>query len=240
MINGAIFRNAIRGRSGDWKSLLGFGLMFLYACFMTGMRGMGTGGDSLAGVTVFFDAFLIAQMGRGMIGEDLSSGSIAIVFSRPVRRADYALSKWAALSALGATVMLAKIGLIEATFHSQGASWPAGPGLAPLLAAQMLSAAGIAAVVLLCDALAARGWLYLTLFPLTWAIMAVAALRSLDWLAQAGRQLFDLLAPQVDPSAFTDPARLAAGMIPWASTLTAALVGLIWFLNRREMTHAPD
>src|SRR5512140_2374400 len=52
----------------------------------------------------FFHPLIAVTLASGILGLDISSGVLALVFTRPVARRVYALSKWASVTVIAAVL----------------------------------------------------------------------------------------------------------------------------------------
>jgi ABC-type transport system involved in multi-copper enzyme maturation permease subunit len=76
--------------------------------------------------SVFYTAApCVALLGAGIIGQNVSSGILSVLFARPIRRYSYVLTRWLALAVASSTLCLILL-LVE-----QVAGMAAFPGVAP-------------------------------------------------------------------------------------------------------------
>lgn len=94
-------------------------------------------------------ALLAWILGVGVVRREVLSGSAALVLTRPLTRASYVLSKWAAVSSL----LLAFLLFCHGVLFARGVGSPGDPAEAGLVLAQCVQALALAAVVVLFSSL---------------------------------------------------------------------------------------
>ena len=189
--------------------------------------------------SAFFHPLIAVAIASGILGLDFSTGVLALVFTRPIRRSTYALSKWAAvtLTAIAlSSVQLIAVDAILRVRHDAGIP----DLLSARLAERVVAAAGTSAVVLLLSALGS-GLSDLAVWGL--ACIAAQTCRMVglvnhdDFWLRFGEGLLFLLAPGYGSG-------LAASLLNFpalalAVFLTIAALGLsVWVLERREITYS--
>jgi ABC-type transport system involved in multi-copper enzyme maturation permease subunit len=100
-------------------------------------------------------ALFAAILGAGMIGQDVSSGVLQLLFARPVARGEYVLSRWFAVGACAAILVLIQTALGTLVMTLRGFPPPLGQ-IGAVALEQMLSAFGIAGVLALFSSVSAR------------------------------------------------------------------------------------
>jgi len=184
-----------------------------------------------------------AFLGTGLIGQDMSSGTLQLLFARPVSRGEYVLSRWlgAALAASCLVVVQLAIGVGFMAIHNEA---PAARELALFAGGQVLSIFGTISVLLL----------FSTLLPGIGDIIAIivalftgqalqlgAALFKAPWLARVGEEVGRFVVPTLDLAAL-----FGGGPISWFevvsyfSTVTLCVALAIVILNRRELSYATE
>jgi len=88
MISRAVAWHSFRQHHWIRMSLLGLALLFVYL--------FTDGNDRFP--LILITPFLVWVLGSGIIGRDLSSGVAHLLFTRPLTRTDYALTKWVSLT----------------------------------------------------------------------------------------------------------------------------------------------
>ncbi len=140
--------------------LLFFGVLVFLKRFMPMVGFGGDEGVRLFRVQQFWSVFVVFYVGRNAIGEELRTGALELIFSRPVSFARYLAGKWLAL-------VLAVLGIIAAPVCLLGLFellWSPGIGLADfarlvtsVLFASVLVGLAQGALMLAISALAGRG-----------------------------------------------------------------------------------
>jgi ABC-type transport system involved in multi-copper enzyme maturation permease subunit len=195
-----------------------------------------------SGFTVLGDCYFLAlTLATGMIGQDLSSGTLQLLLARPVTRAQYVSSRWGAVAAGTFLVVVLQTLCAALIMTLRGAPVP-WAGAAVFLANGALLAIGTAAVMALLSSLAS-GIADLGLLFLVWlsaqVLEKVGMLKSWEWLARGAGELLRVLKPELDLAPF-----FHAGPIPWLavvsylSTVTLCLGLAVVVMNRRELSYA--
>ncbi len=234
-MNPTIILTTLRERfsaKNRWFSVvLMFALPLFYAYAMPQLKE--------SGVTGIWGALLVWMLGAGIIGEEVSAGTLLLVLARPIRRWEYVLSKWIALAALTAAI-LALQALALAAIAVRGGQL-LDPALAGLrLAEALLLGTGSASVLILFSVLVpggkevssimlawAGGWLLQVLGPyLGWM-----------WLFHAGEGVVRLIYPTVSLGA-GGGVGTAYAVLTWAMTTAVTLLAAVVAFNRRELSYA--
>jgi ABC-type transport system involved in multi-copper enzyme maturation permease subunit len=188
---------------------------------------------------VWFALFL----GAGLIGQDYSSGTLQLLFARPVTRSQYAVSRWLA-AALGASCLVVirlAIGVALLSIHGEA---PTAKELALFGGQEVLSVFGTTSVLLLFSALLPGIGDLIALILLGFAgggLQLSAALLKAPWLARAGEEIGRFAGPTLElgrifsggPVSFFEVAS-------YFSTVTLCLALTIVILNWRELSYATD
>ena len=207
------------------------GFPMLAAAFMQGAR-LSILGDSQGPVLV---------LGAGMIGQDVSSGVLQLLFARPVRRPDYVVSRWLGVAIVASAVALVQIGISLPLMAARGSA-PSAQEALLYAAGRVLESFGLAAVfALLSSLIPAFGdlALYLVLTMTGAAIQMVARIKGWLWADRVSTELFASLQPTIDVGQL-----IAASPLPWypivsyASTVALCLVLAIVVVNRKELSYA--
>ena len=182
-------------------------------------------------------------LGAGLIGQDVSSGTLQLLFARPVTRAEYVVSRWlgAALTASCLSAVQIAIGSVFLALH--GAP-PGGGQLAIVLGVQVLNAFGTVSVLLLFSTLLPGIGDVIAIFVAAatgQALQLGAALFRAPWLARAGQELVRFVNPSLDLGAI-----FGSGPVSWFevvsyfSTVTLCVALAIVVMNRRELSYATE
>lgn len=177
----------------------------------------------------------------GLIGQEVSSGVLTLVFARPVRRAEYVLGRWLGACALGSALVLLEV-LVAAGALLMRHGEPTLPMVASKVLEGVLAVIGSSTVLLMFSSLVAGlGDLALLLLgSLVSVVLSTAGMHSHStWLSRAGAELQGFLSASIDPAPL-----FGVGAISWfevtsyLSTLSICLVVAIWAVNRRELSYA--
>ena len=193
------------------------------------------------GLSALGDGFPIAMVfAVGMIGQDVSSGVLQLVFARPIKRSEYVLSRWLAV-ALGASVVsLAQIGLAWALMAARHAA-PDLQAVAMFAAGRELELFGVAATMaLLSSLIGGLGDLavYVLMNVLGGILAMVGQFRQSNGLLWVGHEIGALVSPRIEL------AQIVAGSPSWftiatyASNLTLCLLLAVLVMNRKELSYA--
>jgi ABC-type transport system involved in multi-copper enzyme maturation permease subunit len=246
ILNKPIFLNTLRSQMDAPLRLVIAGLLVLLLYFfvsggvtvnatpISGIGSLVTGGNYLL-------TMLLWLLGLGLISRDISSGSIQLVLLRPLTRASYVLSKWAALVSVGFSVLL----FIHVSYLAHhGVDAEAASSLALLFAAQCLQVAAIAAVIALFSTVPINfGELgLLILCSLIFLMLKMLNLRfGLAFVDQSLDYAWRVLLPSVAFApgfANSGSGNLIASLAFNAVVAVAALSGAIALMARREFTYA--
>jgi len=177
----------------------------------------------------------------GLIGQEVSSGVLTLVFARPIRRAEYVLGRWLGACALGsAFVLLEVLAATGAALLRHG--HPSPLSIAIKLLEGVLAVSGSSAVLLMFSSLVGGlGDLGLMLLTsvLGSALSGVAGRFQLGWLARASEEIQRFISASIDLAPM-----VAQGAPPWfaiasyVSTLAICLVVAIWAVNRKQLSYA--
>jgi len=115
-----------------------FGIPLLPILFMQG-AGFSVLGNSQG---------LVLVLGAGMIGQDVSSGVLQLIYARPVRRPEYVVSRWLGVAFAGSALSLLQVALASGFMAAHGAP-PAARDAVMFAGARVLESFGLAAVLAL-------------------------------------------------------------------------------------------
>jgi ABC-type transport system involved in multi-copper enzyme maturation permease subunit len=195
-----------------------------------------------AGFAALGDCYFLAlALATGMIGQDLSSGTLQLLLARPVTRAQYVFSRWGAVAAgtFLITVLQALVAALIMTLR--GAPVPWGEA-ALLLGNSALLALGTAAVMALLSTLAAGlgdlGLLFM-IFLSAQVLEKVGMFKSWEWLVRGAGELLRALKPELDLAPFFHGGPVAwLAVVSYLSTVTLCLGLAVVVMNRRELSYA--
>lgn len=195
-----------------------------------------------AGFAALGDCYFLAlTLAAGMIGQDLSSGTLQLLLARPVTRAQYVFSRWGAVAA--GTLMITVLQTVVAALIMalRGAPVPWGEA-ALFLGNSALLALGTAAVMALLSSLAAGigdlGLLFMV-FISAQVLEKVGMFKSWDWLVRGAGELLRVLKPELDLAPFFHGGPVAwLAVVSYLSTVTLCLGLAVVVMNRRELSYA--
>ena len=194
------------------------------------------------GFAALGDCYFIAlALSAGMIGQDVASGTLQLLLARPVTRAQYVFSRWAAVAS--ATFLIAVLQAIVAALIMLLRGVPVPWDQAGMfLANGALVALGTAAVMALLSALVSGlgdlGLLLLVFFSAQ-VLEKVGMFKSWEWLVRGAGELLRGLKPEVPLASLVQ-----GGPVPWLavvsylSTVTLCLALAVVVMNRRELSYA--
>ena len=185
--------------------------------------------------------FLALALAAGMIGQDVASGTLQLVLSRPVTRTGYVLSKWLAVTGGTLALVALQVGVATLIILVRGAHVPWDEAVL-YLANSALLAAGAAAVMALLSALVpGLGDLGLLLLAFLSAqvLGAVGAHQQWSVMVSAADELQRTLKPELNlaPLFHGQPVSWLA-VVAYLSTVTLCLAAAAVVMNRREFSYA--
>ncbi len=208
------------------------------------------------------DLLFAVILGTGIIGRDLSSGVLPLVFARPLSRANYVFSKWLTLSIAAIVLSLAQCLIIHLLFLIFSPATFSNQGLLVASADILFVSFGTAAVMILFSALKSGSFAGTGIWLLTLAIVvamlqfgAHEPIAAGSHGANLGATVFNALIPVMSKTGnFLLPflgnraslAEIFQSGVDWLiittylSNLALALVLAIYVMNRRELTYASD
>lgn len=207
------------------------GLPLLGVAFMRG-AGLSVLGDSQGPVLV---------LGAGMIGQDVSSGVLQLLFARPVRRPDYVVSRWLSVAIAASAIAVLQL-MVALPLMAARNGMPGTQEVLFYASGRVLESFGLAAVLALLSSLVPGIGdlaLYLLFNMMAGIIQTAGRMKEWIWVDRLGGELIASLQPTVDVGQL-----LHASPLPWypivayASTLTLCLAVAIVVVNRRELSYA--
>lgn len=195
-----------------------------------------------SGLTLLGDSnALVMIFAAGMIGQDVSSGVLQLLFARPVRRWEYVFSRWMAVGGAATIVGLLQVLAASALLAARGAA-PEPGDVAMFAAHRVLECFGLAAVFAMLSSLVGGvGDLGLYLVgTLVGAIaLMVAQFQGSSVLARAASEWMGFLTPKLDLSQLAGASTLPLFPIAsYLSTLALSLCLAVVFVNRKELSYA--
>jgi hypothetical protein len=169
------------------------------------------------GLSALGDAIPLAMvLAAGMIGQDVSSGVLQLIFARPVRRSEYVLSRWLSVAIGASVVSVLQIGLFWVLSTAHGSA-PAVDQIAQFAAGRELQIFGVAATMaLLCSLIGGLGDLAIyALFSILGGIGHGGRVRHSTVLTWIGQEIGSLLT-------HIEVAQIVAGSPSWFALATYA------------------
>jgi hypothetical protein len=193
----------------------------------------------LAGVA----APLALILAAGAIGQEVSSGTLQLLFARPVTRPSYLVSRW-----FGATMAAFAIVVVVSALAALGLL---ARGMAPqpldvvrLWLDALCSAGGHAAVLIMLSTLAGGLGdlgLYVAAFFVNQMLAGLAGIQRWAWLQRATTEVQGFLGPQLSWVWLGRDLPISwFAIVSFASTVVLSLAVGIWFLNRRELSYGGE
>lgn len=180
-------------------------------------------------------------LATGIIGLEISSGSLSLVFTRPIGRGTYVVSRWAAVALLATGFSILQLACQATMIQAGGHEIPMGLFLLDVADRVSLSA-GIAAVFVLLSTIGASVadlFLWTGANVLAQVLQAAGRLTATPVLNHGGRLLDRIANPRFDLYRL-----LFSSSVPWAEALQYLAILLLsltiatFVLNRRELSYA--
>ncbi len=205
----------------------------------------------LAGVAIMGQLALLAGIASplalifaaGAVGQDVSSGTLQLLFVRPVTRLRYLCSRWlaAVIGAVGLTLFMLLLGTLVLLLR--GAP-PAPAELVRMVLESTAAAAGSAAIMIMFSTLVGGlgdVGLYVGTLIVLQMLATLGQFKHWSWLERACSEVQGTLSPALSFAWLTQhmpPSWFA--LTAWASSITLALAIGSARLNRRELSYAAD
>jgi ABC-2 family transporter len=225
-----------------WQQRLTSPVRLAILAMLAGMPLLGIAFMPGAGLALLGNAQgLVLTLGAGMIGQDLSSGVLQLLFARPVRRPEYVVSRWLGVGAAAAAIGLLQLAIACGVLAGRGAA-PAAQEIVLFGAGRLLESLGTAAVMALFSSLVGGFGdlgIYLLVNMGAGIVQMAGQVKQWPWLASAGAEIGGALMPTIDLVRL-----VAATPMPWfpivsyASTVMLCLALAIVAVNRKELSYA--
>jgi len=225
-----------------WRQRLTSPVRVAILAALTGMPLLGVAFMPAAGLGLLGGAQgLILTLGAGMIGQDLSSGVLQLLFARPVRRPEYVVSRWLGVGLAATAVSLLQLGIACALLAGRGAV-PTAQEIVMFGGGRLLESFGGAAVLALFSSLIGGFGdlgIYLLVNLGAGIVQMAGQVKQWLWLSRAGAEINAALTPTIDLMRL-----VTATPMPWfpivsyASTVVLCLALAIVVINRKEFSYA--
>ncbi len=208
-----------------------FGMPLLGVVFMRGV-GLSMLGNAQG---------LVLTLGAGMIGQDLSSGVLQLIYARPVRRPGYLVSRWLGVAIAATVVSLVQVALAGGLMAARSAA-PSAQEVLLFAAGRVLECFGLAAVLALLSSLIGGFGdlaLYLLLNLGAGVAQMVGQVKGWPWVDRLGAEILGSLMPTIDLARI-----VASSPMPWfpiasyASTVVTCLALAVVAVNGKELSYA--
>lgn len=236
-MNSTLMWNVIRQRSqSPARMALSFFLFTLPLSIVAATKG-GIGIQPLVSGQGF--AFLLAA---GVIGAEASSGVFQLLFARPVTRAEYVLSRWAAVALMAAALAALQVGFGGVIVRAAGIPLPWKDVSIQALEQALAAIGTVSVLTLFSSVLPAFGDLVAVVLGQIFAglLSGAGQVMQKPWLARGGEELGGFFNPQFHWMVAFGPHPSWFHVVSWPSTVTLCLVLAIVALNRREISYATD
>jgi ABC-type transport system involved in multi-copper enzyme maturation permease subunit len=194
------------------------------------------GADSLEGARSLQGALgIVLILAGGSTGREVSSGTLALVFCRPVRRSDFVLTKWLALSLLCSFLSVVQVSVQSLAFviaHH-----------APMFADVWQNALeriflcfGTTAILVALSTFVPKQW-DIGLWLLSFVCCAVCASES-ERLHGVAKAALDVLLPEIPfRHTFHSSPILWSTLFRYAATICVSLCVASWSIGRKELSY---
>jgi len=210
--------------------LLVFGFPLLMTAAMPG-GGLGIVRDAV-GITMVLAA--------GMIGQDVSSGVLQLLFARPVRRSEYVLSRWLSVAVAAGAIAVLQIALAWLILNARGAPQESGMVLLTMLQ-RVVEVIQITAVMAMFSSLV-NGVGDLGLWFATTVVGGILQLaaqaKGWGWVGRVGAELNRIVGPDVGLVALMRGTGGWSDLVTTLSIAALALLIAVVLVNRKELSYA--
>jgi hypothetical protein len=180
-------------------------------------------------------------LGVGLIGRPLTNGTLALLFTRPVLRTGYVVTRWLAAASAASLCALAVQALVVGVQLARfgHVDWSA---VGITCGEDVLSNTGTVAVLTLLSSLVGGNG-DIALLVMLWIAGNLAnglgRLLSHPWLSWVGTQAGDLISPSVDlVTTFGSVPISGYAVAAYLSTVTLCLAGAAEIVRRKEVSYA--
>ena len=185
-------------------------------------------------------AVLVMILGAGIVGRDVA-GVLQVLFTRPIRRSEYVISRWVGLGIAGAVIASAEILLAGIGALHGGGMTPAAWALQ--FPEHVFTAFGVAAVFVLFSSLL-NGFgdlgLYVAFSFIGYFLDTVGGMVGSRTLRGVAAEMVGFLTPDPDLHAILAGDPNWFRVVSYFSTVTLALALAVAAVNRKEISYAAD
>jgi ABC-type transport system involved in multi-copper enzyme maturation permease subunit len=224
-----------------WRQRVSSAFRMAFLLLLFGFPLLMTAAMPLGGLGIVRDAVGITMvLAAGMIGQDVSSGVLQLLFARPVRRSEYVLSRWLAVAFAAGVVAVLQIALAWLIVTARGAPLESSTVLLTMLQ-RVIEVIQITAVMAMLSSLA-NGVSDLALWfaatVLGGILQLAAQMKGWGWIGRVGAEINRIVGPDVGLVAL---ARGTGGWSDLVTTLSIAALALliaVVLVNRKELSYA--
>jgi len=229
-MNATLFQATLREKLANPLTLVLMGLL------VTVLPALQFSSDSLEDALSLEGALgLVLILAGGSTGREVSSGTLALVFCRPVRRADFVLTKWLALSLLCSVLSVVQVSVQSLAFviaHH-----------APMFADVWQNALeriflcfGVTAMLVALSTFVPKQW-DVGLWLFAFLLCSIVAAES-EVLHGPAKAAFDVLAARVPfGRTFHSSPIMWSTLFRYAATICVGLCVASWSIGRKELSY---
>jgi ABC-type transport system involved in multi-copper enzyme maturation permease subunit len=176
---------------------------------------------------------IVMVLAAGVIGREVSSGVLPLLFTRPITRSSYVLTRWLAIGLAATALSWVNLGIEAAWLLRSGAA--SGRDLLFVGFQSLTGSFGLAAVFVLLSSLV-PGFGDLGL----WVLGNLAAM-GLSWAGgmRAGRELGEFFLPSLEGAAVFGSGPISwYGVSSYLFTVAVCLALAVLAINRKELSYA--
>jgi len=183
-------------------------------------------------------------LGAGLIGQETSSGVMQLLFARPIRRWEYVFSRWLAVAAAIAGLIVAQLAIASLILMARGETITAREVLLVGFTDQVLIGVGILSVLVFFSSfLSGIGDVAAIVlgFITSQVLQGIGQITQRPPIARIGQELLRFVKPEIQTGLIRD-----LGAIPWYevvsyfSTVSLCLAVAVVLINRREISYASE
>lgn len=206
-------------------------------------RQMGFKDHTSSGMVIINTTMFVLIIGAGIIGQDISDGILPLIFSRPIKRWQYILTKWLAVA-----FMASMVGFLNLFLHllfAHGFTLELVKGIMPFDLAQIvLLAMGTTSVMLLLSSLlpgAADVGVILLVCAACYVITILQHFFHVPGMEDTANNIFAVLFPYLDPGDIHTLRQLLSIEIGrYFAVVLVCLSGSALLVNQKEFSYGSN
>lgn len=185
--------------------------------------------------------FFAVALSAGLIGQDVSTGVLQLVFARPVRRWEYVLSRWLAFSLMASVLVVLQVTIGSIFISIQGLPIEADAVLKHMATQVLAAIGGVSILTLLSSLIGGLGdlalWVMVTIIGGVFQIWGTATFNTA--LVRVSQEIGRVTRPELDITALMAPGGVSwFAIASYLSTVTLCLALAMVFVNRKELSYA--